>query len=364
MRWFKILILQGLPMLKRTALVAVLLLLASLGTAQLTAEVIEQVLVNVNGDILTKSEFEQRQIAVLRNRPELANVTPESQELARAIAEVTPQIILDAVDELLLIQRGREMGLVLGDEQFNSILENIKKSNNLEDEAQFQAALKQEGMTLADLRRSLERQMLASEAQRRDVVDKIAITEDESRAYYESHKQEFTTPSEVTLREILVEVPVTDKGVNVAQDDEAKAKAEGIRKRLLGGEAFARIAADESDSPSKANGGLIGPIKQDELAPALQAQLTKMKVGDLTDVIRTTRGYQILKLETRTETKIRTFDEARDDISNKVGSLKMAGERLKYLERLRTQATITWRNDELKKAYEQALAARRKELAG
>src|SRR4029453_13924664 len=108
---------RSLPMLKRTALVAVLLLLASLGTAQLTAEVIEQVLVNVNGDILTKSEFEQRQIAVLRNRPELANVTPESQELARAIAEVTPQIILDAVDELLLIQRGREMGLVLGDER-------------------------------------------------------------------------------------------------------------------------------------------------------------------------------------------------------------------------------------------------------
>ena len=85
------------------------------------------------------------------------------------------------VDELLLIQRGREMGLALGDEQFNSILDNIKKSNNLEDDAQFQAALKQEGMTMADLRRSLERQMLASEAQRRDVVDKISVTEAEAQ---------------------------------------------------------------------------------------------------------------------------------------------------------------------------------------
>ena len=348
-------------MLKRCAIAAGLAVLLALPVG---AEIIEQVLVNVNGDILTKTEFEQRQITVLRNRPELANVTPESPELRRAIAEVTPQLILDAVDELLLIQRGRELGLALGDEQFKSIVENIKKSNNLEDEAQFQAALKQEGMTMTDLRRALERQMLASEAQRRDVVEKISVTEAEARTYYDAHKQEFTTPSELTLREILIEVPVTDRGVNVAEDDAAKAEAEEIRKRLLADEPFPRLAAESSDAPSKANGGLIGPIKHDELAEALQSRIDKMKVGELTDVIRTQRGYQILKLETRTETRIRSFDDARSDISNKVAGEKSAGERMKYLERLRSQATITWRNDELKKAYEQALAARRKVLAG
>ena len=163
-------------MINRRTVVPVLLL-AILGSASTGAQIIEQVLVNVNGDILTKTEFEQRQIAILRARPELGNVTPDSPELRRAISEVTPQLILDAVDELLLIQRGREMGLALGDEQFNSFLDNIKKSNNIEDEDQFQAALKQEGMTMADLRRALERQMLASEAQRRDVVDKISVTE-------------------------------------------------------------------------------------------------------------------------------------------------------------------------------------------
>ena len=356
------LILQVFPMFKRIATAAVLA--ATLAVAPVAAEIIEQVLVNVNGDILTKTEFEQRQVAILRNRPELANVTPESPELRKAIVEVTPQLILDAVDELLLIQRGRELGLALGDEQFKSIVDNIKKSNNIEDEDQFQAALKQEGMTMADLRRALERQMLASEAQRRDVVDKISVTEAEAKTYYDAHRQEFTTPSEITLREILIEVPVTDRGINAAQDDEAKAEAEEIRKRLAASEPFPRLAAEVSDAPSKANGGLIGPIKRDELAEALQQRLDKMKVGDLTEVIRTNRGYQILKLESRTETKIRSFDDARADISNKVAAEKSTAERMKYLERLRTQATITWRNDELKKAYEQALAARRKTLEG
>lgn len=351
---------------RRAALSVVVLvvLLAVLASTPTGAEIIEQVLVNVNGDILTKTEFEQRQVAVLRTRPELGNVTPESPELRKAIAEVTPQLILEAVDELLLIQRGRELGLALGDEQFTSIVENIKKSNNLEDEAQFQAALKQEGMTMADLRRQLERQMLASEAQRRDVVDKISVTEAEAQAYYATNAQEFTTPAELTLREILIDVPVSDRGVNVAEDDAKRAEAEEIRTRLLAGEPFARLAAEISDAPSKANGGLIGPISREELAAALQTQLDRMKVGELTEVMRTPRGYQILKLESRTETKIRTFDEARSDISNKVGESKMTGERLKYLERLRAQATITWRNDELKKAYELALAARQKALAG
>ena len=221
-------------MLNRSA-VAIAVLLAALAIVPTGAQIIEQVLVNVNGDILTKTEFEQRQVATLRNRPELANTTPDDVTLRRAIAEVTPQLILEAVDELLLVQRGRELGLALGDEQFTSIVDNIKKSNNLENEDQFQAALKQEGMTMTDLRRALERQMLSSEAQRRDVVDKISVTEAEARTYYDAHAAEFTTPSEVTLREILIDVPVSDRGVNVAEDDAARAEAEDIRKRLLAG---------------------------------------------------------------------------------------------------------------------------------
>ena len=340
----------------------VLLATAMLLTSSVRAEILEQVLVKVNGDILTKTEFEQRQVAALRNRPEFANVSPTSLELQRAIGELAPELILEAVDELLLVQRGRELNYSLGDEQFSQILESIKKSNNLTDEAQFQAALKQEGLTLADLRRNLERSMMVNQVQRNEVVDKITVTEEEARAYYDAHRAEFTTPSEMTLREILIEVPESEKGVNVAQDDEAKARAEEIRKRVLSGEPFARLAAEFSASPSKANGGLIGPINGEELAPQLRQLLEPLKVGEVADVIRTTRGYQILKLESRTETRIRTFDEARSAISQRVADGKRRSALQKYLDTLRAQATIDWRNDELKRAYEQGLTRRRQEI--
>ena len=217
-------------------------------------------------------------------------------------------------------------------------------------------------MTLADLRRNLERSMLVSQVQRAEVNDKISVNDEEARAYYAAHAREFTTPSELTLRELLVEVPTSDKGVNVAQDDEAKAKAEDLRKRLLDGEPFARLAADFSASPSKANGGLIGPINHDELDPRLQKMLDAMQVGDVTEPIRTQRGYQLLKLETaHRDARARRSQQARGDIGNRVAEQKRQVELLKYLDQLREQATVTWRNDELKRAYEQALDKRRKQ---
>jgi peptidyl-prolyl cis-trans isomerase SurA len=325
----------------------------------LNAEIIEQVLVKVNGEMISKTEFENRQVAELRNRADLAKAGPSSPELQKAIAEITPDLILSLVDDLLLVQRGRENGWALGDSQFAQMVDSIKKSNNIDDEARFKEALRQEGLTMDDLRRNMERMMLISEVQRREIMDKISINDEEARAYYESHKGEFTSPVEVTLREILLEVPSTDKGVNVAQDDAVRARAEELRKRLLAGEPFARLAGESSVSASKANGGLIGPLKSDEISTSLRDLLDKMQVGDITSILRTQRGYQILKLESRTESKIRTFEEARGDIANKIGETKLRAEREKYLDRLRDQATINWRNPELRKAYESALARRR-----
>jgi peptidyl-prolyl cis-trans isomerase SurA len=328
----------------------------------LKAEVIEQVLVKVNGEIVSKSDFEKRQVEALGRRPEFANASPSSLELQKAVAELTPDLILE-VDELLLIQRGRELNFSLGDAQFKSIVDDIRKQNNLADDAQFQAALKSEGMTLADLRRNIERNMMISQVQSSEVTQKLSATDEEARAYFETHRTEFTTPSEVMLREILIEVPASDRGVNVAQDDAAKAKAEEVRQRLLKGEPFARLAAEESAASSKANGGLIGPIHIDELAPQFQELLSKLKVGDLTDIIRTTRGYQILKLESRTEVKGRSFDEARNDIGRRVMEGKARAATQKYLDELRAQADIKWRNTELERAYNQALARRRQQAA-
>ena len=349
-------------MLKRLSVI-IAVLVAVAASVSLRAEILEQVLVKVNGDFVTKTEFELRQVQELRTRPALANVSSTSPELQKAIAEVTPDLILDLVDNLLMVQRGRELGYAMGDEQFAGVMENIKKENRIETDEQFQQALRESGMTLADLRQEVERSMIVQRVRQVDVMEKISVTEEESRVYYEAHRNEFTTPAEIMLRELFIEVPEDSRGVNVAADDAAREQAQDIRRRLLAGEPFPQLAAEFSAAPSKANGGLVGPVKEQDLAPSLQKQINAMKVGDVGEVTRVTRGYQILKLESRSETKIRSFEDARDDISRRVADQKARGELLKYLDRLRAQATIVWKNDELKKAYELALEKRAQALA-
>ncbi len=340
--------------------VAAGLLVALVFVAPTRAEILEQVLVKVNGDIITKTQLEQRQVAVLRQRLNNqvdADAMKNDEQLKKMLAEITPELLVNAVDELLLVQRGRELGLHLGDDQFKQVVANIRKEQGLEDEAKFQAALKQENMTMEDLRNQLERQMLIEQVQRQEVGSKLTITEEEARQYYAAHPEEFTDPASVTLREIFVEVPSDTKGVNVAQDEAAQKKAADARERLLKGEDFAKVASDVSDSASKANGGLIGPFAHSDMSPQLQQLVDKMKPGDITPVIRTTKGYQVFKLESMTAKQLQPFDKVRDLIADKVAAQRTKVEMRKFLARLRDQALIEWKNDDLKKAYEKQLVA-------
>jgi peptidyl-prolyl cis-trans isomerase SurA len=342
--------------------VAMLALSAAAVTAH--AQIIERVLVKVNGDILTQTELEERQTAAIRARLG-RDLTPDAvkndQQLKKALDEVTPQLLVDAIDELLLLQMGKEKGYHLTDEQFKTWLDNLRKEQNLTDDAKFQAALKQEGMTVEDLRKNVEKQFLVSQVQRDEVGSKLQITEEEARQYYGLHKDEFAQPATVTLREILIEVPATTQGgqpaVSVAKQDEAERQAEALRTRLLAGEDFAKVAAEASSSASKSNGGLIGPIKLPEVSASLQELIGKMKPGEVTKPIRTNRGVQILKLESIQPASVQPFDAVRDLVADKVHDARQQAEVRKFLARMRGQAIIEWKNDELKKLYDRQVAA-------
>ncbi len=108
------------------------------------AQILERVLVKVNGDILTQTQLEEKQTAAIRARiggGELkADIANNSEELKKAMDEVTPQILVDSIDELLLLQMGKEKGYHLSDEQFKSWLENLRKEQNLQDDTKFYAA--------------------------------------------------------------------------------------------------------------------------------------------------------------------------------------------------------------------------------
>jgi peptidyl-prolyl cis-trans isomerase SurA len=344
--------------MKRThfrAIAVSALILAALVSAR--AEIIEQILVKVNGEIFTKSDLEERQVLVLRQMGQQVDLksNPSDAQLRKMLEQITPDLIVNVVDEMLVVQRGRELGYRLSDDDFNRYLENIKKESKIDTEEQFQAALKQEGMTLADLRKNIEKTAIVSRVQQAEVLGRISVSEEEARKFYEAHRTEFTTPQSITLREIFVNVPGDGTTINVGLDEEAREKANQIRQRALSGESFDKLAVELSDAPSKANAGLIGPLSLLDLSADLQKLIGAMKVGEITQVLRAQKGYQILKLETSSAAETLPFDQAREKISDRVFNDKRRAEFDKYLAKLRAEAIIDWKNDDIKKAFELGL---------
>jgi peptidyl-prolyl cis-trans isomerase SurA len=354
-----------------TRLTSVALVLG-LAVAPLRAEIIERVLVKVNGDIMTKTDLETRQVAALRERAQ-QRVDPAAlkndETLRKLLLEITPQLLVDAIDEMLMLQLGKEKGYHLTDEQFKSWLENLRKTQDLLDDQKFQAAMKSEGMTIDELRKNVERNFMITQVQREEVGSKLQITEEEARQYYLGHKEEFVEPAAVTLREIFIEIPTTtskqgQSGITAGADDEAVRRIEAARARVAAGEDFGKVASEVSAAGSKANGGLIGPIAMDELSPSLQQRLQKMKPGDMTETLRVQKGYQILRLETFKPAASQPFENVRDLVADKVHDQRQQTEVKKFLSRVRGQAIIEWKSDELKQLYEKQVALLDKQATG
>ena len=346
----------------RLVLAAAVAVLASAGILA-QSEVIEQVLVKVNGDIITKTELETKQISALRERAN-GQIDPEllrnEAQLKKAISEVTPLVLVSAIDEMLLLQMGKEKGYKLSDDQFKSWLQKMREEQNMQDDAKFQAALRQEGLTMDDLRKNVERQFIINQVQRDEIASKLTITEEEARQYYAANRTEFAEPASVTLREIFIEFQsVMQQGkpaVSVAAEEAAMERAKAARGRVTAGEDFAKVATEVSDASSKANGGLIGPLTVSQLSTGMQDLLQKMKPGDVTEPLRTPRGLQILKLETLKQSEIPAFEAVRDLAAERVHTARQETEFRKFMARIRSQAIIEWKNDELRKAYEAYLA--------
>ncbi|MBM61744.1 MAG: hypothetical protein CL484_02205 [Acidobacteria bacterium] len=319
------------------------------------AIVLERILVKVNGGLITQTDLEEAQINELRARP----LPPQTDaDLRRLIEEMTPALIANAVDQELLVQRGREMGYTLGDEQFEEILEGIKEENGMTDEQLISALEIEQGMTLAQLRRVMERQMLVGQVQEIQVLRRVRMTDTEAEEYYESNLDEFSEPATVTLREILIAVPVENSGLNVARDNQARLTAEEAFTRVTAGDDFEQVVSEMSDSASSANGGLIGPIPVGDVAEEIRARIEPLEEGEISEVTRTPAGYQILKLESIYTPAPTSFEEVRDEIVNNVFNDRRIEALETFIDTLRSEAIIEWKDEGLRTLYEQFLATR------
>ncbi len=181
--------------------------------------------------------------------------------------------------------------------------------------------------------------LLAQEFMMENVSDKAKVTDKEVKEYYDKHKSEFMQPEQVRARHILVKVPAN---ATKKQWEEAKKKALEIRAKLVKGESFAKLAQKYSDDPgSKARGGDLGYFRKGQMVPEFEKAAFALKKGEISQPVKTTFGYHIIKLEDKKPAKQRSFNEVKQEIRQKLLRKKQMELRNKIVDKLRKKYPVT-----------------------
>jgi peptidyl-prolyl cis-trans isomerase SurA len=292
------------------------------GTAR--ADLVERVIVRVNGDIVTQSEFEARQVAAVQQARIGAG------EVERYLRDNNARILQEAIDELLLVQRAAELGYKVPASYLNEVIEGIKKENNIASDDDLRDQLRREGMSIDDLKRNIERSVLRRQVLQRELESKMTVPEAEVRAEYEARLADYTREPSVTLREIFV------KGEGAEALDQATALA----GRARAGEDFAGLAREKSQGATAAAGGDLGTLARGDLSPELQKIAFSLEPGSVSDPILQGGGYRILMVVERKEGSVVPFAEAKDEIVRRLSQQRMASTYEEYVAGLRKTALV------------------------
>ncbi len=159
------------------------------------------------------------------------------------------------------------------------------------------------------------------------VAAAIPVTQADLQAYYNQHQDDFRISETVTVRHILIKTPTPgpDGKVDPKGVDAAKTKAEDIQKQLKAGGDFAQLATKNSDDPGSAqNGGLLPPITRGRTVPEFEQAAFNTPKGQTTDIIRTSYGFHIIRVEDKQSARVKPLDEVKAQIEPAVKQQKAA----------------------------------------
>ncbi len=289
----------------------------------------ETVLAKVNGKEITQADLskEMDKVKVMMKNSGLA---PEQME--GMLPNIEPQIIDGIVTKALVQDECKKKKIEVSNEELKAEVDQIK--SDMPKEFSLDKMLEQSGMTYESFEGEVREQLKLKKL--------LNITEPDDaqvKAYYDEHNEYFEVPETVRARHILITIEDTDSDEAKA---EKKAKADGIRKQLVDGADFAKLAADNSDCPSKRDGGSLGNVRRGQMVPPFEDATFKLKVGEISEVVETQFGYHVIEAVERSEAKTVPLEEAAPQIKAAIKQEAFQEKVLVLIDDLKEKADITY----------------------
>jgi peptidyl-prolyl cis-trans isomerase SurA len=305
----------------------------------------------ISGD--TAALVNQREIKisevdkVFHNRIKQASQNPAPEEASTLRLNILSQLVMDQI----LMERAAKDNLTASETEVNAKFTDFKRDYT---EEKFQQFLKDQGMTVDDVKKELIKNATIEKLYNKEITSKISVTEGEISDYFSKNRSSFNLPDRWHVLHILV-TPWPDPQINNAKNDDAKTndearqKVQNLLRRILGGEDFATMAKNYSEDSSTAPIGgdlrLLSAEQLDALDPksSFVKAVQSLKPGEtLPSVVITKYGYHIIKLLEKeaagqhelTDTKVQS------DVRQLVFARKESLLKAAFLEVVRNEATV------------------------
>lgn len=287
------------------------------------------VIVKVNGTPITRAELDRAVTTILTQSHAPKNIPAEAQK------QVEENALNQLIGSELLYQAGSKRKIKDLDKQVEEKLSQGKA--RFSTTAEFEAALKANNIDEKELKKIIRKEIIITNLYQTDVIDKITVTDAEVKKFYDENKDKFKKPESYHASHILIGV---DPQATPAEKKKAREKAEAIRKKLLAGADFAKLAKEDSTCPSKEKGGDLGTFSKGDMVPEFEKATEALKPGQISDVVETQFGYHIIKLIEKKDAGVVPFDEVNDKIQGYLKQTKAQKALLEYVDELKSKAKI------------------------
>jgi peptidyl-prolyl cis-trans isomerase SurA len=301
------------------------------GALSSSEAVVDRVVAVVNQEMITLSEVEkwakplQEQVAIEDRW--------ERQERVKMIGR---QVLERLIEEKLIDQEVKKSGIKVSIKEVESTLEEVKKRNAATQE-DLEKALATEGLTLETYKKQIEKGLQRKRLINREVRIEPNVGEKALRDFYQKNIDRYRTNETYRPSHILFVIP---KGATLEEIQEIRKKCQKVLEKIKGGEDFGEMALLYSEDPSNKDRGDLGYFKKGELLPALEREALRLRVGEMSGIIRTEFGFHILKLLDRKGVDPPPFEEVKERIQGDYLENEMEKAFKQYISILRGKSVI------------------------
>lgn len=295
-------------------------------------KVVNTIAAIVNDEIVTLNEVNHEAQPLIREAEKKSALDNGARSQIRRAA------LEHLIEKKLIEQKIKELNIKVSDEEIKQAIDDVKKQNNMSSQEVLVTALASQGLTFEQYRTQLQEQIEKLKLISMEVRAKIQVGESEMREYYEANRAKYSEEETFRARHIFFR---TNEKAPADEIKRTMNTALMVLAEAKSGKDFAELAKSYSEDPAaRKDGGALGSFKKGDMMPELETAILAMKPGEVSELVYTSSGFHIIKLEERTSGKLKPFESVKAEIEDALYRKKSEDRFSQWAKDLRSKASI------------------------